>query len=100
MTTPLQFLIFLDDVEYAIEGDYSPGCPAQISGPWESCYPEEPPEFEITSIKLDGREIGLHEFTEEFNLRIQEASEEAAAKAYELLREKDLTDSYDSWRSE
>ena len=26
-------------------GDYIPGSPAQVSGPPEDCYPEEPSEF-------------------------------------------------------
>jgi len=97
MTTPLQFTIFLDDIEYAIEGDYTEGCPAQISGPPENCYPEEYPYFEITSIKLDGREIGEHELPETERPGFQNACEQAAEKAIELLRQTDEAEQAERW---
>lgn len=34
-------------------GDYTPGLPAQLSGPPERCYPEEPAEFDFTSCEVE-----------------------------------------------
>jgi hypothetical protein len=34
--------------------DYHPGRPGFIGGPPERCYPDEPPELEIQSVKIVG----------------------------------------------
>lgn len=34
------------EIEWLIEGELTPGRPAQISGPPERCYPEEPAEWD------------------------------------------------------
>lgn len=92
MTTPLQFTVFLDDAEYAIEGDYSEGSPGITTGPWENAEEPEPPEFEITSIKLDGLEFGEHEFPAELLEQLQNACYQGAEKAIEILRGRDQED--------
>jgi len=35
---------------------YSPGDPGKYSGPPEKCYPAEPPEAEVITLKCDGHE--------------------------------------------
>ena len=92
MTTPLIFSVFLDDLEYAIEGDYSEGSPGITTGPWENAEEPEPSEFEITSIKLDGLEFGEHEFPADLLEQLQNACNQGAEKAIEILREKDQED--------
>lgn len=41
-------------LKFLVVGNYYPGCPAQVSGPPERCYPEEPPEVEILDLFLIG----------------------------------------------
>jgi hypothetical protein len=41
----------LQDVAFYATGYYLPGRPAQVSGPPEHCYPEEPPEFDFCTLK-------------------------------------------------
>ena len=40
-------------VAFHATGYYVPGCPAQISGPPEHCYPEEPAEFSVETLKAE-----------------------------------------------
>ena len=42
------------DVPVVVEYSYSPGAPGRLWGPPEDCYPEEPPEIDILSVKVDG----------------------------------------------
>jgi len=99
MTTPLQFSVFLGDDEYAIEGDYTEGSPGVTSGPWENAEEPTDPEFEITSIRLFGLELGEHEIKPVDFLRLDSACLEAAEKAMEILREKDTEDSAQAWNA-
>lgn len=41
------------DVAFHATGYYLPGRPAQVYGPPENCYPEEPPEFEFATLKAE-----------------------------------------------
>lgn len=41
------------DVAFRATGYYLPGRPAQVSGPPEHCYPEEPPEFDFATLKAE-----------------------------------------------
>jgi hypothetical protein len=38
------------ELEFDVEADYTPGRPAQLYGPAENCYPEEPAEVHITKL--------------------------------------------------
>jgi len=40
-----------------VEGYYTPGEPGKVTGPWEDCYPEEPSEFEVEDILIEGGSI-------------------------------------------
>ena len=40
-----------NEVEVDVEFNWSPGDPGRVWGPPEHCYPPEPPELEILSIK-------------------------------------------------
>lgn len=100
MTTPLQFSIYLDDDEYAIEGDYTSGSPGVTSGPWENAEEPVSPEFEITSIKLYGLELGEHEIRPLDLIRLNEACLEAAEKAIDILRGKDEEYQAQTWSEE
>jgi hypothetical protein len=54
---PLNFMgeDFIAVVDYRVT---SWGCPAQLYGPPENCYPAEPPEWEIDSIVLRWDRVG------------------------------------------
>ena len=41
-----------DEYTFIIEYDYTPPQRGRYSGPPEDCYPDEPEELEITSVKL------------------------------------------------
>ena len=43
----------LQDVAFHATGYYLPGRPAQVYGPPENCYPEEPPEFDFCTLKAE-----------------------------------------------
>lgn len=43
-----------------VRGTFTPGHPGRLSGPPESCYPEESSEFEIESIHWNGTELPLN----------------------------------------
>lgn len=43
-----------ETLEVTVEANYTPGCPGKLSGPPEHCYPEEPAEVELLSIKGNG----------------------------------------------
>ena len=40
-------------VAFVATGYYLPGRPAQTYGPPENCYPEESPEFDIETLKVE-----------------------------------------------
>jgi hypothetical protein len=42
-----------ETLEVTVKANYTPGYPAKISGPPEHCYPEEPAEVELLSIRGD-----------------------------------------------
>jgi hypothetical protein len=46
-STYLTFSLFHDDIEYRVEGTYTPEDPGRVYGPPENCYPPEPDSFEI-----------------------------------------------------
>ena len=97
----------------------SPGCAGYTSGPPEKCYPPEPPELEIDTIRLlpignyDGIEMpppiwGLLGFTKEVCRRLEnealekanrEAEDDEMARAdheYDLRKDRDDRD-YDAF---
>lgn len=43
----------LQGVAFYATGYYLPGRPAQVYGPPENCYPEEPPEFDFCTLKAE-----------------------------------------------
>ena len=42
-----------ETLEVTVKANYTPGYPAKLSGPPEHCYPEEPAEVELLSIRGD-----------------------------------------------
>ena len=83
----MKFSIYIDDDEYEVEGTYSPGDPGQTSGPPERCWPPEPSEFEIESIKICGVELaGASEY---LIGRIQQLAEEEADEIYSERQQAD-----------
>lgn len=45
---------FPEPVFYEVTFDATPSIPGYVSGPPEDCYPSEPGEIEILTVKLDG----------------------------------------------
>ena len=42
-----------ETLEVTVKASYNPGSPGKLSGPPEHCYPEEPAEVELLSIRGD-----------------------------------------------
>lgn len=49
--TTVEFIF--QDVAFCATGYYLPGRSAQVSGPPEDCYPEEPAEFDFATLKAE-----------------------------------------------
>ena len=60
--TPLKINVSIP-VEVTVES-YTPGVPGRFGGPPETCYPEEPPELDITVRTLSGYQLGEDDFAE------------------------------------
>ena len=43
----------LGEIDLEVEYLYSPSVPGRYSGPPEDCYPDEPSEVEVISVKCD-----------------------------------------------
>jgi hypothetical protein len=44
-------------LEWTAKGEYFPGDPGRCSGPPENCYPPEPPEVNLSELKLNGKDF-------------------------------------------
>lgn len=84
--------IELDGQEYEVlvTGNLYPGRPGKYSGPPESCYPDEPPEWEITELKWTEqphRPLTQDEeddiFNRSFDLALEEASDDYYDEGYD-----------------
>ena len=53
-----------DEIEVKVRYSITPGCPAQLYGPPEDCYPADPPEVEL---------IGPHDLTPD---EVEQATQE------------------------
>ena len=77
--------VYVDGLE--IEGRYTSGRPAYVSGRPEDCYPEDPDEFEIYSAEL----IDLNEFLEaghDLDKTLKETAESLYERVIEEARNK------------
>lgn len=52
--TTITFTIEWAGLEFEGTASYTPGDPGRLSGPPEKCYPPEPAEVEVTSLKCEG----------------------------------------------
>ena len=58
VTVEINFL----NTDLTVEGWYTPAVPGKTYGPPEDCYPEEPSDFEIDDILVNG--ISIYEMVE------------------------------------
>ena len=60
------------ELNFTIEYTYSPFTPGQYSGPPDRCYPDEPEELDISSIKVEDCPRISREFVEKERRRMDD----------------------------
>lgn len=104
------------EIEGIVDGDYSPGAPAQTYGPPERCYPAEGAEFCVESVSitsLGGKSVTVtvddpasfyNDFCDDIDAAVdeeyraaEESADEAMAEQYEEEKQyRDAEDKHDA----
>jgi len=78
------------DEDAVVSFDYYPGDPGRTYGPPENCYPPEPDEIEILSVKINDEEV---ELTEDELEKLEDRIYNDAGDLYAQVLESDKEDS-------
>ena len=65
-----------------VDFDYTPGDPGRYTGPWEKCYPAEPPEVIINSITDNSTNIDVFDKIPDVIERIENECYAEAERKY------------------